>query len=79
MAGVFELLDKLITEHGSAAVLREHISLIKAQYAALEAENKDLKLKLNDMQARLDQLQSQHKQASGQLQAREASNPRGYG
>src|SRR6266403_494191 len=39
----FDALEKLISEHGSAAVLREHLNLIKAQNA-----EKDVALKQKD-------------------------------
>ena len=32
----FDSIEKLINEHGSAAILRERITLAKEQYAALE-------------------------------------------
>lgn len=35
--GLLEGMEKLITEHGSAAILRERIALARDQYAALES------------------------------------------
>lgn len=34
--GIFDGLEKLITEHGSAAILKERIALANDKYAALE-------------------------------------------
>lgn len=36
---IFGGIEKLITEHGSAAILRERISLAAQQYTILEKEN----------------------------------------
>ena len=40
---LFENIEKLITEHGSAAILRERLSLAADKYAALEAQVAQLK------------------------------------
>ena len=53
--GLFEAFEKLINEHGSAAILREHLSLVKSQYAALESECKNLQAQYD--QARLNNAQ----------------------
>ncbi len=37
--GLFDGIEKLITEHGSAAILRERIALVKEEHAALEKKN----------------------------------------
>ena len=37
-------IEKWISEHGSAAILRDHISLLKAQHATAET-NADLRIK----------------------------------
>jgi hypothetical protein len=39
---LFDHLEKLINEHGSAAILREHLALVKAEQAALERKNSNL-------------------------------------
>jgi hypothetical protein len=38
----FDLLEKLVTEHGSAAVLREHIGLLRAQAEQVDKEKEVL-------------------------------------
>jgi regulator of replication initiation timing len=40
---LFETLEKLISEHASAAVLRDHVALLKDQMAILDKENSALK------------------------------------
>ena len=40
--GLLDSIEKLITEHGSAAILRERISLANDQYSALEQRNAEL-------------------------------------
>jgi len=37
--GIFEGIEKLINEHGSATILKERLSLAADQYAALERKN----------------------------------------
>lgn len=63
LTALSEQLQKLITEHGSAAILRDHLSLFKDQVASLEkkaaaleqkvalleAENAELKTKSYDL------------------------------
>lgn len=78
MAGVFELLDKLVTEHGSAAILREHVGLLKAQYAAMEAEKDRLKADLEHAQTKVLELEVQTQQLKQQLQTIRNANPKGY-
>jgi len=41
--GLLDGIEKLITEHGSAAILRERIALANDKYSALQAENSSLK------------------------------------
>lgn len=64
--GLLEGIDKLITEHGSAAILRERIALARDQYAALEAraadlqkENQHLNSVNTELQARIRALEQQ--------------------
>lgn len=42
----FDTIEKLISEHGSAKVLREHVDLLKSQMAAKDAEIEKLKSQL---------------------------------
>lgn len=43
MAGLLDSIEKLITEHGSAAILKERIALANDKYANLEMEKKVLR------------------------------------
>ncbi len=40
-----DAISKLITEHGSADILRTHLALIRGQASVIEKENADLKRK----------------------------------
>lgn len=40
---IFDTIEKLITEHGSAAILRERLDFAKQQFAQLEAEVVELR------------------------------------
>jgi chromosome segregation ATPase len=46
-----KLFEKLISEHGSAAALRDHLALVKEKNTNLEAEKELLKAKLEQSQA----------------------------
>lgn len=67
MAGLFEAMEKLITEHGSAAILREHLALIRAEQAILEKKNADLAAQLEKAAAEKERLQTQAKDLEQQL------------
>ncbi len=61
---IFDGFEKLINEHGSAAILREHLSLMKTQFAILErekaelkSENQTLKKENSNLKAENDKLQ----------------------
>lgn len=63
MGSLLDGLEKLISEHGSATILRERISLANDKYAALERkasdfeiENKTLKSNLEEMAKKVDRL-----------------------
>ena len=64
-------LEALVNEHASAAVLREHLALLRERIGALERENADLRL-----QAQQAQAQAQEQQA--QLQRFTQDNPQGW-
>lgn len=64
--GLLEGMEKLITEHGSAAILRERIALAREQYAALESrvvslqkDNEQLNSANASLHARLRALERQ--------------------
>jgi DNA-binding MarR family transcriptional regulator len=60
---LFDPIEKLITEHGSAAILRDHVALFKDQlailkdkFATLQTENEALKAENQNLKAENKQL-----------------------
>lgn len=51
---LFAPIEKLITEHGSASILREHINLLKEKFSFLEKENSSFKEKSKELESQLD-------------------------
>lgn len=64
---VFELLEKLINEHGSSAILRERLALIKTQYEALERERDDFKAQVQAQNSELQQMRARLQSAQSEL------------
>ena len=64
---LFGNIEKLITEHGSAAVLRERIALAQEKHEALEKKLADLK---EDHAKELKQLRAAHATEIEALRAR---------
>lgn len=60
--GLFEGIEKLINEHGSAAILRERIQLINDQYTLIER-------KLIDAESEIGKLQSENRRLHHALDA----------
>lgn len=63
--GIFQDIERLITEHGSAAILRERLALAAEQYATLEkkvvelqAENARLQSENSGLHAQVSDLKS---------------------
>ena len=54
----FTAIEKLITEHGSAAILRERLALASDQYAALERRISELTNALETLRAENEGLTS---------------------
>jgi len=68
---IFGEIERLITEHGSASILRERLELAKEQYSALEkkvtklrSENDNLRLKLKQSQQQIEELNKSLSSAS---------------
>lgn len=55
--GLLEQFEKLINEHGSAVILREHLALVKAEQAALERKCADLTAENNRLRTRVTDLE----------------------
>ena len=71
--GIFDGIEKLITEHGSAAILKERLALVADKYSALEkkvanleSENRNLKVENGQLKEQKRNLEEQLKQRHGQ-------------
>jgi hypothetical protein len=74
---LFDGLEKLINEHASAAVLRDHVALLKSQLSkfesdasVLQSEKLEFQIKLKTLQAEVDHLRAEikkHKQPANQF------------
>ncbi|HEY4257690.1 MAG TPA: hypothetical protein VGM66_10775 [Candidatus Udaeobacter sp.] len=84
IADLFLPIERLIEEHGSAAVqskhiafLREQLSVLKEQFALLQAENERLKAENTELKTRNDDLRQQiEKLKQPPATPRWGSNPR---
>ena len=56
----FKEIERLITEHGSAAILRERLALAADKYAALEEENQQLAAARDGLVNRLTRVESEN-------------------
>ncbi len=63
ITALFDPLERLINEHGSAAILRDHVALFKDQlsilkekFSILETENMNLKMENQNLKTENDQL-----------------------
>jgi len=45
-----EQVEKLIAEHGSAVVVREHVALLRDKFSLLEKENAELRQRVSDLE-----------------------------
>src|SRR4051794_37269277 len=55
--GLLDGLEKLINEHGSAAILKERIALANDKYAALESKLSDAELKVKQLESEKQSLE----------------------
>lgn len=81
LTALFKPLEKLITEHGSATILRDHLSLLRSQTTILEKENtelktknqileienKNLKAEITDLRREIDECQKNNKNLKQKL------------
>jgi protein-arginine kinase activator protein McsA len=56
MVEPFDSIEKWISEHGSAAILRDHVALLKSQMSAKDVETTKLNLLLKQKDAEIDKL-----------------------
>jgi len=68
--GLFDGLEKLITEHGSAAILKERLALVADKYSALEQKVADLESENRNLKVENDQLKEKKRNLEEQLAQR---------
>jgi hypothetical protein len=66
--GLFESIEKLITEHGSAAIISQQLSFAKEQFVALERKVSELQLENGKLHAKLEREHLDHDKAQQELQ-----------
>ncbi|MDB6168270.1 MAG: hypothetical protein JWM88_1134 [Verrucomicrobia bacterium] len=71
---LLENLERLITERGSSAILKERIDLIREQIAALERKNTQLVESLKLAEAKAVVLEAENKELRNQLKAHERND-----
>lgn len=83
--GILDGFEKLINEHGSAAILKERIALANDQYSFLEkqkslfeSENTVLKTENQTLKFNLEQAEQKIRQLEKQVSTIHNSNPDGY-
>ena len=66
-------IEKLINEHGSAAILRDRLLLASEQFSALECKTTELTLKTGQLEAENKTLRAQLQQRAAQIHALEVA------
>jgi hypothetical protein len=64
----FDLLEKLITEHGSAAIIAQQLSFAKEQFAALDRKASEQVREIGKLEAQLQREQLDRSTAQQELQ-----------
>lgn len=65
---IIDSIEKLITEHGSAAILGQQLAFAKDQFAQLERKVSDLQTQAGHLEAQLEREQLDHKMAREESQ-----------
>lgn len=85
MKKLFDGFEKLINEHGSAAILKERISLANDQYSflekqkiSLESDNENLKDENRALKLNLEEAKEKIKEFEEQISSIHNTNPDGY-
>jgi TolA-binding protein len=65
---IFDSIEKLITEHGSAAILSQQLAFARDQFSDMERKVADLQTQIGHLQAQLARECTDHKQAREDLQ-----------
>ena len=63
-----DAIEKLITEHGSAAILSQQLAFAKDQFAVLERRVAEFQAKIAKLEAQLEIEHSHHKETQQELQ-----------
>jgi TolA-binding protein len=71
---IFDSIEKLITEHGSAALLNQQLAFAKDQFADLERKISDLQTQVGRLDAQLERERLDHKQTLQELQQLKAEH-----
>jgi len=66
--GLLDGIEKLINEHGSAAILKERIALANDKYAALEQKLADSELRAKNLESDNQALRSDLQEAKAEIQ-----------
>lgn len=66
--GPFEIIERFINEHGSAAILREHLEHLESEHTALALQYRDARLEAARLRVANDQLAEQIQTLQDQLQ-----------
>lgn len=65
---ILESIEKLITEHGSAAILSQQLSYAKDQFSDLESRVSELQTQIGRLEAQLERERADCKEARRDLQ-----------
>ena len=67
MAGIIDSIEKLITEHGSAAIIAQQLAFAKEQFVALERKASELEREIGKLEAKLQREQLDRNEAQQEL------------
>jgi TolA-binding protein len=65
---IFDSIEKLITEHGSAAILNQQLAFARDQFSDLESKVETLRTENADLKAQLQRESLDHKKIREELQ-----------
>jgi len=65
---IFDGIEKLITEHGSAAILSQQLSFARDQFSVLERQVSEFQAKTAKLEAQLEIEHANHKETKQELQ-----------
>lgn len=76
--GLLDHFEKLINEHGSAAILREHLALVKAEQSALERKHADIDAQCKTLQSENAELKKELGVLKSQMAVLQSGNTSGH-